>query len=162
MLVVGWGLQYAIDTKDKPLVTPIPEHDDRLQCVNVTIINNNECTKYFGRPIPSTILCSYSKGRDACQVVPFLFLFWLNDKLINVKGDSGGPMLCNNLQIGIVSSGIGCAYKKYPGLYTNLAKFRDFISRASENFTYNLAACRFQRVAFTFCVILIFAIASLI
>ena len=49
-----------------------------------------------------------------------------------MQGDSGGPLFyCDRSceQIGIVSFGIGCAEKKYPGVYTRVSKYIDWIDK---------------------------------
>ena len=55
-----------------------------------------------------------SGGKDSCQ------------------GDSGGPVICiengEPIQYGIVSWGIGCAGVKYPGIYTQLSEYIDWIT----------------------------------
>lgn len=50
---------------------------------------------------------------------------WERDACV---GDSGGPLFCNNLLVGIVSWGIGCGKKNYPGVYTDVYFYRGFIS----------------------------------
>ena len=49
------------------------------------------------------------------------------------KGDSGGPAVIkpDGIQVGVVSYGIGCARKGYPGVYTNVASVRDWIKQVS-------------------------------
>ncbi|KAB0799560.1 hypothetical protein PPYR_07440 [Photinus pyralis] len=55
----------------------------------------------------------------------------MSDKLIDgaCQGDSGGPLTCNGVLTGIVSFGVGCAHKTYPGVFTNVAYYSDWIDR---------------------------------
>ena len=53
-------------------------------------------------------------------------------KPLTIQGDSGGPLFyCNPKceQIGIVSFGIGCAEAKYPGVYTRVSKYINWIDK---------------------------------
>ncbi|XP_034853426.1 serine protease 44-like [Mirounga leonina] len=59
-------------------------------------------------------LCGYNaQGKDACQ------------------GDSGGPLVCELnetwVQVGIVSWGIGCGRRNYPGVYTEVSFYKDWV-----------------------------------
>ncbi|CAD7082759.1 unnamed protein product [Hermetia illucens] len=45
-------------------------------------------------------------------------------------GDSGGPLLCNNVLSGLISMGYGCGLKHVPQLSTNVATYADWIDRA--------------------------------
>ncbi|XP_032070198.1 granzyme A-like [Thamnophis elegans] len=97
-LVAGWGR-----TESRKL-------SDVLREVNVTVIARNICNDknhYNSKPIVTmNMVCAgdESGGKDACT------------------GDSGGPLICNGVQRGIVSFGIGCGKSQYPGVYTLLTK----------------------------------------
>ncbi|KAL7455814.1 hypothetical protein ACHAWC_007335 [Mediolabrus comicus] len=64
------------------------------------------------------MMCAARDGTDTCQ------------------GDSGGPLMIANgdgpamdppIQVGIVSFGIGCANPDYPGVYTRVSSYIDWI-----------------------------------
>ncbi|XP_047111769.1 trypsin alpha-like [Schistocerca piceifrons] len=44
------------------------------------------------------------------------------------QGDSGGPLVCNGSLAGIVSFGYYCGLPGYPGVYTDVSKFGDFLN----------------------------------
>lgn len=48
------------------------------------------------------------------------------------QGDSGGPLLCVSggawKIVGVTSWGFGCGDKYSPGVYTNVAKYRQWIN----------------------------------
>ncbi|MFQ3612280.1 MAG: trypsin-like serine protease [Cyanobacteriota bacterium] len=111
-LVLGWG-----DTSPQPIFGSNPSILPRdLQVVGVPIVSNASCNESFLGIVVDSILCAGfpEGGRDACQ------------------GDSGGPLVVSlgtgrYLQVGIVSSGLGCAAPGFPGLYTRVSAFSDFI-----------------------------------
>ena len=89
-----------------------------LRAVEVPYVNDEDCDVAYasgGTPVVDSMLCAGVKGKDACQ------------------GDSGGPILCggNGTLSGVVSWGNGCAREGYPGVYTQVSKFRDFIRQTT-------------------------------
>lgn len=83
-----------------------------LQKVHLPTVSDAECDEVYGTgSIIHTMICAGipEGGKDACQ------------------GDSGGPMVCNGYLTGIVSWGYGCARPNYPGVYTEVAYYRDWI-----------------------------------
>ncbi|XP_011502271.1 PREDICTED: trypsin epsilon-like [Ceratosolen solmsi marchali] len=100
-VVSGWG------TND------LHEYPDQLQIVKVPLVDKNICKKVFiGTSIGNVTdsqLCAGITSKDSCQ------------------GDSGSPLVYNGVQIGIVSKGIGCGLAKYPGIYSDVSYFYDWI-----------------------------------
>lgn len=88
-----------------------------LQQVTLPYVTNEVCSQSYdpGR-ISETTVCAGQAGRDACQ------------------GDSGGPLLSaeeTNLQVGIVSWGLGCARPNYPGVYARVSTMFPWIQAQS-------------------------------
>ncbi|KAG7211725.1 hypothetical protein KM043_010971 [Ampulex compressa] len=89
-----------------------------LQEVDVPVMSLQECrnTSYSPRMISDNMLCAgYTDGKkDSCQ------------------GDSGGPLIAEREDkkyelIGIVSWGNGCARPGYPGVYTRVTRYLDWV-----------------------------------
>ncbi|KAG5670237.1 hypothetical protein PVAND_000514 [Polypedilum vanderplanki] len=99
LLVSGWG---ALEWQGSS-----PE---RLQKVYVPAVSNEKCAEVYANIRPHKI-CAGIVGKDSCQ------------------GDSGGPLVYKNFVVGVVSSGYRCAYDGYPGIYTRVSEFLDFIVR---------------------------------
>lgn len=110
---MGWGQQYAKDLDNKPVYSVVLPYKPNLQCVRIPVISQSECSLRTRRVVFATFFCAYHEKRDACQ------------------GDSGGPLMCNGYQYGIVSHGDGCAFSHYPGVYTRVQAFQDFIQNVS-------------------------------
>ncbi|KAL1502464.1 hypothetical protein ABEB36_007601 [Hypothenemus hampei] len=87
----------------------------KLRAVEIFVQNIQFCEKkyrIYGVVINrSKMFCAgyLYEPRDSCQ------------------GDSGGPFVRNNTLYGLVSLGAECGDPNYPGIYTNVVAFRDFI-----------------------------------
>merc|ERR1712015_130269 len=86
-----------------------------LRQVTVPVISNDDCDTYpyYRNQIYPTMLCAgllNEGGKDSCQ------------------GDSGGPLICDGSLGGVVSWGVGCAEAKYPGVYTRVSDYVDWIN----------------------------------
>ncbi|XP_066971354.1 trypsin-1-like isoform X1 [Macrobrachium rosenbergii] len=105
-VVTGWGTTSEGGT--------IPS---TLRKVTVPVVLDEVCRKDYGQEeIVDSMLCAgaESGGKDACQ------------------GDSGGPLVCSDggskYLAGIVSWGYGCGNPNFPGVYTEVAYFVDWIT----------------------------------
>ena len=87
----------------------------QLQVVSVPIVSREECNKAYEAygGITVNMICAGvpSGGKDACQ------------------GDSGGPLVVDGKLVGIVSWGTGCAEPLYPGVYSNVATLKSFVTQ---------------------------------
>ncbi|XP_070543867.1 serine protease hepsin-like [Ptychodera flava] len=103
--ITGWG-----DTENTGAYWILQEAD-------VPSITNEKCQDKYSKPgVSDGMLCAgYDQGGiDACQ------------------GDSGGPLVWQDStgvwdQHGITSWGVGCAEPDYPGVYTRVSEYFDWI-----------------------------------
>jgi len=93
-----------------------------LQKVSVPIITDAECREAYGdEDVFDSMICAGipQGGKDSCQ------------------GDSGGPMTASDTGsrylAGIVSWGYGCARPGYPGVYTEVSHFIEWINTNAQS-----------------------------
>ena len=114
--VMGWGDTAASDDE------VVMSYD--LRTTEVFVMSNEECEQssgviggmqenYHGQ-ITSNMVCARDVGEDSCQ------------------GDSGGPLVSRqstgeDVQVGIVSWGVGCANANFPGVYARVSAGYDWI-----------------------------------
>ena len=111
--VSGWGaIRYDGPTSNT------------LRKVQVPMVSTAACNTFYGPgSITNQMVCAgyTSGGKDSCQ------------------GDSGGPLIATlagvPIQIGIVSWGNGCAWARYPGVYTRIPSLYPWI-KAQAKLTY--------------------------
>ncbi|XP_037579001.1 vitamin K-dependent protein C isoform X1 [Dermacentor silvarum] len=103
-VIAGWGREsYGGRDRQTPKEASVP------------FVSQSECTTKYGAIILESNVCAGGNAEDACQ------------------GDSGGPLMSSAhapnrvVQMGIVSTGIGCGRKGHPGIYTRITSYHDFI-----------------------------------
>ncbi|KAL7443682.1 hypothetical protein ACHAXM_009340 [Skeletonema potamos] len=115
--VMGWGVT---DTGNND---PLPQ---QMQMVDVQVISNQDCETLerggesyggYGFGVYGSNICTYTEKKDACQ------------------GDSGGPLIIRgndasqDVLVGVVSWGIGCAY--LPGVYGRVSQAYGWIQQTA-------------------------------
>jgi len=110
--VMGWGDTDPSSAQDLA---------KNLMEVNLDVISNSQCEKSkkkndsYNGSIYQSMLCTQTRNKDACQ------------------GDSGGPLVIKgntpeeDIQVGIVSWGIGCAY--LPGVFARVSRAHSWIKK---------------------------------
>ncbi len=108
MTVLGFGDIVQEEGKTK--------FSDKLRQVDVNYANTEDCSDKHNGEVSEEMMCAEAPGKDACY------------------GDSGGPLLLTPTEnptddevVGIVSWGRGCANPSYPGVYTRISYFYEWI-----------------------------------
>lgn len=117
--VMGWGDMTSDDFTF--------ESSDVLMSVDIHVMSNEDCNNSSGTfwgeeftyngQITDNMMCATDAGQDSCQ------------------GDSGGPLVIqgvngdgsDDILVGVVSWGYGCAVPEFPGVYTRISQFYDWI-----------------------------------
>ncbi|XP_064019859.1 ovochymase-2 isoform X2 [Pogoniulus pusillus] len=116
-VVTGWGAREEDREKGK-----------KLHQLEVPILVLDVCQSYYVN-LPSKVT-----QRMICAGFP------LEDGKDSCTGDSGGPLVCPSEDNsgfytlhGITSWGLGCGKKSYPGVYTNVGAFVDWIKQSAND-----------------------------
>ena len=114
--IIGWGADGYNNNTDEATSFPTI-----LQEAETTIISNEDCADANAGvfDINNTHICAQAPGVDTCVA------------------DSGSPLMVqeselaggesNFVQVGITSFGVGCADPDFPGVYTRVSEYVDWI-----------------------------------
>ena len=106
-VVSGWG----------PLSAGGSTLPSQLHAVEVYITSRAACNSAYAayNGITKNMICAgvTGGGKDACH------------------NDSGGPLVVGGQLVGIMSWGIGYAEAKYPGVYSNIATLKCFVTNVT-------------------------------
>ncbi|XP_067002695.2 trypsin-1 isoform X1 [Anabrus simplex] len=104
--VIGWGMNYT----GGPIMT-------KLQTVEIEIVSDADCLEIYAGETHASNICAGvpEGGKGACI------------------GDSGGPLIADGKQVGVVSwSVMPCASKGYPVVFTEVSFYIDWIKEVTE------------------------------
>ncbi|XP_023161602.2 trypsin beta-like [Drosophila hydei] len=110
LLVSGWGLR-------KETAQNVQRY---LRATSVCRVSASRCDRMYRRGgvrIYRQMLCAQRLGHDSCS------------------GDSGGPLASGRTLYGVVSFGIGCANRNYPGVYVNVKRYNGWIRSVIERYS---------------------------
>ncbi|XP_023306033.2 trypsin eta-like [Lucilia cuprina] len=99
--IAGWGVTDS---------SANGQFSEILQIANVKIVDVLNCKRSYGENrISPAMLCAAGDDSDACL------------------GDAGGALVYEDNAVGLISWGNGCANSDFPGVYTNLLYFKEWI-----------------------------------
>ncbi len=84
------------------------------------MVSDSTCSSAYPSDLePESMLCAGEEGKDSCS------------------GDSGGPLACPHSDgdpklAGVTSFGQGCGEPGFPGVYTDVAYYLDWIQQTVE------------------------------
>lgn len=118
-MIAGWGADDYDNVEDKPRSFP-----NILQAAETNVVSNEDCADAYAGSfvdINDTHVCAAAAGVDICSA------------------DSGVPLLVQGtaltggdpgfVQVGITSFSIGCADPDFPGVYTRVSEYSEWIER---------------------------------
>ncbi|XP_040170219.1 trypsin-4-like [Anopheles arabiensis] len=106
-VVTGWGRTLNEE-----------ESFDKLRAVQIPLVSRVLCNATYEGKIDQTMICAgdfVDGGKGSCAY------------------DSGGPLVCGDMQVGIVSWGKGCAMPGYPDVYSSVLYARAWINSIVHN-----------------------------
>jgi len=98
------------------LASDYPTLPSQLQAFEVNITVRTKCNISYApdRGITVNMICAGVAGLAICN------------------GDFGGPLVFGGRLAGITSWGIGCADAQHPGVYTNVASLKSFVTLVTD------------------------------
>ena len=125
----GWGYTGAVAPAKNPMFNLLEElqhNPDRLQFGEMVALGRGKCQQLLRRPVGGGMVCLVAPA-TAEGTQPERNVF-------TCRGDSGGPLVrgvgLNAELVGVTSWSLGCGYKDFPSVYTNVTKYGRWIAAA--------------------------------
>ncbi|XP_047033009.1 trypsin, alkaline C-like [Helicoverpa zea] len=90
---------------------------DKLELTKLVTVGQHDCTRKYetiSKVIQNSMICAVRVN---------------NGGSAGCKGDSGGPLIYNGFIVGIVSFGVSCQNPDFPGVYTKVSHYTDWMKR---------------------------------
>jgi hypothetical protein len=125
----GWGFTGAVAPNGNimmSLESRLQHNPDVLQYGEMTSVTLDQCRRKLAALVAPGMVCMYSKA--ALEGAPSA------DGVFTCRGDSGGPLVRKvrgrDVLVGVVSWSMGCGYKDYPSVFTDVGSYARWIAAA--------------------------------
>ena len=127
----GWGYTGAVAPDANPLFNLVEElqhNPDRLQFGEMMALDRGKCRQRLGQRLGDGMVCLVAPT-TAEGTQPERNVF-------SCRGDSGGPLVRSidgsEELVGVTSWSLGCGFKDIPSVYTDVTKYRRWITAARQ------------------------------
>lgn len=125
----GWGYTGAVAPGANPMIslaTELQHNPDLLQFGEFMALDWGKCRRRLSGRLGAGMVCVVAPGADVGPTP--------DRNVFTCRGDSGGPLVrgvgLNAELVGVTSWSLGCGYKDFPSVYTNVTKYRRWIDAA--------------------------------
>ena len=127
---LGWGYTEVVPAQANPLFNEARElqhNPEQLQFGMMDTLDQGKCKQTLGQKYSASMLCMVAphSGRSSRA----------DHNVFSCRGDSGGPLVRKFGQkrdelVGVTSWSMGCGFKGFPSVYTDVTKFSRWIAVA--------------------------------
>lgn len=125
----GWGYTGAVAPGANPMFNVAEElqrNPDMLQFGQMNAMGWSSCKRRVRERLGQGMICVVAPGAET-GAQPARNVF-------SCRGDSGGPLVRNSASgeelVGVTSWSMGCGYRGFPSIYTDVTKYRGWIAEA--------------------------------
>lgn len=129
----GWGYEGAVAADaETPLFNlqgQLQRNPGQLQAGTMQKLDLANCRQRMGDKLGDNMLCAIPPTDARGRMVRNVF---------SCRGDSGGPLIRKlrgqDMLVGVASWSYGCGFRNYASVYTDVAKYADWIAEAQQAF----------------------------
>jgi secreted trypsin-like serine protease len=106
----------------------LQRNPDLLRFGEMAVLNWSKCRRRLPTRLRGGMVCLVAPGADVGPTP--------ENNVLSCRGDSGGPLVRKvgetEQLVGVTSWSMGCGYRDYPSVYTNVTKYRRWIAAARQ------------------------------